>query len=56
MGARAGVGVIDWGDRMGVATAVGIATVDGVAQGGYDGASDCRISYLGRFTEGQEEV
>ena len=39
-----------------VTTAVDIATVDGEAQEGYVGASDCRISYVGRFTEGQEEV
>ena len=39
---RAGVGAADEGGRMGLCTAVGIATVDSVVQGGYIGASNCR--------------
>ena len=42
MGVGAGIGA-DGGGRMGVLAAVCIATVDDVVEGGYIGASNCRI-------------
>ena len=51
MGVGAGIGAVDGGGRMGVLAAVCIATVDDVVEGGYIGASNCSIWYVGRITK-----